>query len=318
MKIKQISHTDLDGIGACIPVKIFAYKKQIDYSYINISYDEITNSIGSFEFGDINYITDLNFQENDIKLFLKVVKENPTKKFFYFDHHQYTDMELALFSAAQEKFVNFNYIIDTTICAAQITYNYFEKVCGDVNLKSLINLINIYDTWKTDNPLFNEAFLLDKVFWYVISNGGFHEFIFRLERNNWLLPEDFKLAQQRMIQNKLNDYKMFEENGMIIRGEHIFVIPTVEWINDTRFDYPDFKAYFGFNPKKNKISIRVDDDYPEVKQFVIDLLSTRNDDQLISCGGHNFAFGITLKSNELLLDYVQFVSTRVEDFLSKN
>jgi oligoribonuclease NrnB/cAMP/cGMP phosphodiesterase (DHH superfamily) len=307
--IKQLSHTDLDGVGACIPVKLLADRMNKEYVYENISYDEITDTLLSFEFGKVNFITDLNFQLEEIELLLRIVEVSPTKQFFYYDHHQYSDEEMKYLNFAQDNFDNFKFEINIDICGAQITYNHLEKHIGDENLKSLINVINIYDTWKVRDPLFNEAFLLDKVFWYVAKNHTFHEFMFRLEKNNWILPEDFKQAQQSMIQNKLRDYKEFEENGMILKGDHIFVIPSVEWINDTRFDYPEFKVYFGFNPNKKKVSVRVADNYPQIKEFITSIVDK---DKIISIGGHQFAFGITLKEEANIIEVVKEISEKVE------
>jgi hypothetical protein len=319
-KLLQISHTDLDGIGSAMSPKIFSNKNNLNYILFNIGYEDIIPTLQNInQWEKLNFITDLNFNSNDLSLLKMIVENNPDKKFFYFDHHQYTEDELSLLNEI-DKNSNFRYIIDKTRCATKITYNFFiEKnlINYNENLDKLITLIDTYDLWKKDDPLFKKAFLLDKVFWSVNNSSSMWDFLVQYQKNNWVMPEHYKRLAQKMIEKKINDYKIFEENNVLVKGRHTFVIPSVEWINDVKFDYPGFAVYIGFNPGKQKVSIRIDENRPGTKSSIIKYLKETIPEKLIGVGGHEFAFGIALNNDVDNLEVVKMVYEYCEDSIKE-
>jgi len=300
IQMKQLTHNDLDGIGSVIPLYQYSRENNIDFSYDNLGYDDITNTLKNFTPGNYNFITDLNFSEEDLKILFEIVKNNSSKRFAYFDHHEYNEEQLKILEEIK-KLGNFHYILDQSMCAAKITFLKFKDILNDQelikNMESLIHLIDTYDTWKTEREEFQDAFMLDKVYWGVVSNYSIHEFLFRLYKNSWKIPEGFEKIKENLLKLREKTLKELEENDLIIKNDKIFFMPNTEYISDARFIYPGFALYIGAKPNGSKISIRIDENYPNLKDYIVENL--KNNPEILSIGGHKFAFGITLKSGDL-------------------
>jgi len=290
MRIYQISHTDMDGIGCCFPLFHLYKEGKIDYSYTNISYDGILQELFNFTPTDMNIISDLNFKGEEIDKLSEIVLSNPDKKFLYLDHHEYLQEDMDKLQELSKQ-NNFTLNIDTTICAAKITYNTFGSMFLNDNIQKTIDIIDAYDTWKLDSTLFKQGFMLDKVFWKILSISSIHEFMFRISQNDWKIPEDFIKLEETILKEKERDYEELKRLNLIYQTPNVFMFPTVKWISDSRFDFPGSKVYIGFSPTGNKVSVRVMEDYPEVKELLERHFKPK--DYIMSMGGHNFAFGLT-------------------------
>jgi len=303
----HLTHTDLDGIG-CLFSTFAEFGK---VSFGSISYDLIDDEIPNLDSNVITLITDLNFNERQLNILLDKAKEFAEKRIpiIYIDHHEYSEKELELLSELENMSSGNKVIVDTKYCASYLTAQYFEKLLiprlGDdfKNFKETINIIDTYDVWRTERELFPKAFMLDKIFWMELSSKGQLGIINDFIDNKWKIPERYKTLEGSFLDQKSKDYEILKP--LIFDQDGVFAIPSIKYIGDVRFDFPDRKIYIGFSLDKSKISVRVDEKYTTFKQAIIDDII--NMPEVLASGGHNFAFGITLND----VKFVEKVVTRV-------
>ncbi|MDR0665825.1 MAG: 3'-to-5' oligoribonuclease B [Campylobacteraceae bacterium] len=161
----HLSHTDLDGYGSQFITKNYFqnirfynsnYGKEIDERYAQILAD-IQNVKAE---KSVILITDLNLTPEQAKNFeerLKNVKSSV--KLILLDHHQSAD-------ECAKKYPW--YFLDSSRCAAKITYDFFSKIYGEKKrLGRLSEVINAVDIWLEDSADFE----LGKVCLNLISNA---------------------------------------------------------------------------------------------------------------------------------------------------
>jgi hypothetical protein len=151
----HFTHSDLDGVGSLIVNKYLNIKH--DKVYI-LNYPDITNKSGEFIFPN-NY----ELHEDDHILFtdISVNKEfyeyieSIGCKFNIFDHHKDT----------KEIEHKENVWFDESICGTQIYYDYvMDKRRRPLYLDQLVELINTYDLFLDEHPLWIKAQELNDVF----------------------------------------------------------------------------------------------------------------------------------------------------------
>lgn len=173
----HISHTDLDGYG-CQMVTKKALPN--DIVYYNTGYGkridedlDVVLSILTPE--DTLLITDLNLTEEQSK---KVDDAAREVKFsiILLDHH-----ETGKPSADKYPW----YHLDTTRCATKIIYDWFvDKGIDLTDIKYTVDMINIYDLWQENNPLFSKAKGLNQVLW---NNKGEYPKVLGSLENHFLI-----------------------------------------------------------------------------------------------------------------------------------
>lgn len=184
MKLFHLSHIDLDGYGSqFITKKIFKsniYFENSNYgSEIKRKLENILKKI-DFEKNEENtiLITDLNLDEDIAKWIDDEVNKRDTVKLLLIDHHISGE-------ETSKKYEWYN--LNSEFCATYLTFLYFKELLTDSNekdyLQSFVELVNITDLWKEEDPKFNKANFL--------SNKIFNSFRFPQMLN--FLNHDFKL-----------------------------------------------------------------------------------------------------------------------------
>jgi len=164
--ILHITHTDLDGYG-CLFVSSTKFS---DLQFYNLDYSEtkqipeIIEKWGKVYNYDKIYITDLNLKEDTIK------ELNKFNNIVIVDHH--------IWDYDYTKYGNIEFHIDNTKCA---TKAYYELVSNLKSIKNTIELINIYDTWKTDDEYFGVANILNDWFYEILKDNKIFDNKLRVE-----------------------------------------------------------------------------------------------------------------------------------------
>ena len=196
MNFIHISHNDLDGYG-CQYITSFLFD---NIEYYNIDYKDINDVIENLKnvHTDTNIIiTDLSFNKQQFKLLLEKFYKN---KVLFIDHHKSTRkaFEEFLYENNFQLPANWNIIINTKYSATKRTYYYY--ILQNQKLKEeyfKINLIDIYDLWKTEEELFNKS-----IFY---SNLIFMNFpLFETEKrklNFFLIKKIGKLLEKNNVRN---------------------------------------------------------------------------------------------------------------------
>ena len=181
----HLSHTDLDGYGAQLvaamavpgPIEFYnsGYGKRIDQAL-----DQIFSKIRSI---DDLLITDLNLTEEQAKLVDDMAKEKGFA-IVLLDHH-------GSGKPSAEKYPW--YFLDTSRCGTKITYDWFVSKGVELSeLEYIVDLINIYDLWQEQDPLFTKAKALNQVLW---DNKGQYPRILGTAENEFLFHLLLKFGQ---------------------------------------------------------------------------------------------------------------------------
>lgn len=141
-KIVQISHNDLDGMGAVVVGKYYFGDKIV--IHYNASYNGVNKLawkvlLDKQEPIDALLITDISV--NDAKL-IEYIRED-SRPVFLFDHHE-TAKLLNEFPWAQ--------VSETSTCGTKLFYQYCVEAfpinfTNSGDLQSFVELVNAYDTW---------------------------------------------------------------------------------------------------------------------------------------------------------------------------
>ena len=286
MNILSISHNDLDGFGCqfCIYEKF----KNYNIKYENTGYNSIEETLNRFNFNkfDLVFITDLNFNENQQKLLYNKL-QNYKGKCIYIDHHQYTTTDWL-------NKCNAKIIIDDKSATLK-TYEILKL--DNSNLFKLCELIDIFDTWKKDNPKFKGANLLNDYFWENIDK--FRDTIISLDYDiKPLKPELLEMKQ------KVKEYFTKNLNKIIYYNNKILISFEYKYINHIEEIFPDLKFAIIVNKDINRISIR---DFIGIKENIVRIVEQFGG----SCGGHINAYGMVIPN--LSTNYQEVVKKLVEE-----
>jgi len=231
MKFFHLSHTDLDGYSCQLVTKEF-FKEGFFYNAnygleVKLNLKKILEDIKEYKDEEvIFFITDLNLTINESKELQKAInnlnEEGYTIKLQLLDHH-------ATGQKSADKYEW--YFLDTSRCAAKITYDYMreEYDAFDENtlvwLDPLINAVNAIDIWL-DHEVKNFEF--GKVLLSMVSqvrevnnilfpdlNRDFRHFLLKkaaqylpLENANIKLDDDVhKLKKEFLNQDGIDDTK---------------------------------------------------------------------------------------------------------------
>jgi len=161
MKTLLNVHTDLDGLGCWMVL-----------DYFNIYYDEVLLcDYNRFE-DEKEYNNLLNFDKIimtdysvSAEIVEKLLKEN--KEVLIIDHHLNDQTELL----QKIKNENFEYVFDNTKSGTMLCYDYFKP--KNVRLKKtmfqFVELVDTYDLFKKEHPLWEEAQNMNRVLYGCLS-----------------------------------------------------------------------------------------------------------------------------------------------------
>lgn len=266
-----ITHTDLDGLGSVVLCNYYRIplKDYILWDYSQIDINSLT------KLKDI-IITDLSIMESD---YIKLKDKNV----HIYDHHE-----------SSKYLSKYGQICDIKRCGTKIFFNEFikkhEKYKENKDVERFVNLVDTYDRWLDDNPLWEDALQLNRLCISLphkefislapsIINRHFEydsyerEIISKLENEENKLFEDAKKELKLFKDERNNTYGVFpcfKSQSLICN----MILKTVE----------DMKYVIGYFPN-GKISVR------SKKCFDLTQLSKIN--------GHKNAMGGFLNKKEL-------------------
>lgn len=165
--ILQVTHADLDGIGAILLSEYF----NLNCEYLIINYGEEyenrdpTNSIGVSKQYESIILTDFSPDEN----FYQFLIHNYKDKYLVFDHHPQTE--------------NYkddpNVFFDSNSSGTKVYFDYLRegKRVPSI-LEDFVNLVSTYDTFNSKHPLWEEALNLNRVLYknLIYYNEGYAKY----------------------------------------------------------------------------------------------------------------------------------------------
>jgi len=316
MLIKNVTHSDMDGVGCSIIMnKLFHDHMGLDKIQITkTSYGDLFQNIMNFasypEEDTVLIITDLSVETH----FLKKILELPhIKKLLYIDHHERSDARKGLEGLKYFYSGKFQYRWRKGISATKSAYEYSIKngIQPTKELDRLVSIIDVYDEWRKDDPKFTEGLALDEVYWDIGFEAFYDQFY-----DGLIWTKEMKTFVAARVQEQ-NDY--FDEADQYIQ----------------KFEFGKKKVLVSFNPKgkyNNLFTLRYDADlfilfdYESKSMRKFSLRSSN--DNFYDCnkitneaasyfkgsksGGHKGAAGISVPLNVELFELVEKIMEVVE------
>jgi len=303
--MKLLTHNDLDGYGCRFVLdNIYNFETIIHSNYEDIS--EYLKAIKLNSKDKILLITDLNFKKENIKEMLNLLKDG--WKIRYFDHHKYDENILKIFEKLKK--YDFKYIIDTNRSATKIVFDTFKhklKLNEQKlkNLTSLVEIINTYDLWKLESPLWDKAFAINNIF-YLVGENNFYR---KVSKNEFVILNEFKEQYKEYIKRKNQYFNYLKEKGNIIANDNILLVimESYEFSSFVTFEFPNYQHYIIVYPFANRISLRHRDISEEEMEKKFNKLIQITHPKINSIGGHLFAQGITLYNDTKIEDLYEII-----------
>ena len=279
--VLHITHTDLDGYG-CLFVSSMKFN---DLQYYNLNYSETKNIpelIKDTNYDKI-YITDLNLKEDTIK------ELNKFNNIVIVDHH--------IWNYDYKKYENIEFHIDTTKCATML---YYELVSNLKSIKNTIELINIYDLWKTDDKYFEVANILNDWFYELLKDEKIFDNKLRVDLITTLLYRFSNLFED-LTEKYITDYLVEElekRKSSFIRD--IIISRLNEPIsNKMLLAKMQLKSYEEFTEVNN---FKISNISSDIFQIISSLYLDENDDKI--------CINFQRKANDDLTGFINTISIR--------
>jgi len=308
--IYHITDGDLDGIGSLIVSKIFVEPvcKKIDY-YSTFDRDLPVFDLKKAEEADIIIFTDL--APFSLSFYNQINKD--LNKVYIFDHHATTRSILSELP---------NYFFDIERCGSKI---FFDFLSQDVKVKKslieFIDLIQTYDLFQTDSPIWRQAkglnnLLFALVDWNLKNEGvSFHlasekfinsqinklinrdtffftplekELIFKAENKEKQYFKQAKVSLKIRQDNSGNNYGVFSCASKISLVSHLL-------LNDLNGKVDYLVGFSTWDKNNTKISLRSGKNGIDVSTIA----------SLWGGGGHKNSAGIDFKEKEKLNDFLE-------------
>jgi hypothetical protein len=264
-----INHCDLDAVGCKIVLDIynFPYDKMLTVNYGDITMD--SEEIYSY---DKIICTDFSLPTTIVEKLLSLGKFVDI-----YDHHDYTNDESTkgLLTLGHK---NFRLYHDLTKCGTSIVAKEFKppKYRFKKNFSYFINLVNIYDMYQKQSPLWEDAQNCNRILWGCLdwSYKDIHKFDFicsywinKIKNNNewqWSTFEQEKINRAIQIENEeykkaMSTYSTYIDNkgikyGVAVASKKISIVASMILDNNKDIVYLIMMNTFG--SKWGKISLR--------------------------------------------------------------
>jgi len=214
MLLVHVSHNDMDGYGATYVVNKSLPERLIIQD--NTNYGEIISKLTEIGYGlNINLlITDINLTMDEASFI-----DNNYNDWCVIDHHG-TGQDVA------DTYPS-NYFLDTGSCGTLQTFDAFDALTDskDLKLEEVCVLINAYDIYLTESPLFRKGMLLanyvkNNMFQFKELTHDYMNFLF-----NWIAPHilEYGVRDTELIfQSKFMTYlDRLNEFGQIIEDSEL-------------------------------------------------------------------------------------------------
>jgi oligoribonuclease NrnB/cAMP/cGMP phosphodiesterase (DHH superfamily) len=215
------THNDLDALGSMINIEYRMPSIQKKYFFTN--YANIPKQVDDIiDYAEKNKVTRLLIPDvsfGDSKESLRRLY-NHFEKITHIDHHLYPE-------GFWDEFPNMKVVHDKTKCAAKLCNEFFGNTGKNKNLDKLTYIIDIYDLWQTDSPIFDFSQDLNEYFWaYDIEL-----LCKKIIQNDFKLPDDFKETVQNIKDKYTQDIAKYENEGQIKRARDISFCFIADWFN---------------------------------------------------------------------------------------
>lgn len=278
----HLSHTDLDGEGCVILAQNYlknSLYKRISYNSLLETLKEIVLELESSNDSLQLLITDLKMSKDDFD-FLQS-KSNLFSKIVIIDHHLY-EFEIP-------QIENANVYINTEYCATALTYKYFSNMMDLSPYKRFVKLVNTFDLWKYKSLDFEEAKVLNRLYWHM----GYRNF----NRRFFFTPKitDSMRTQAKEILNEIGEYfKSCEKSGALFYNPLVTVSLCDKHIGELK-EFYDSKVLINLKNMYH-YSIRFSDDLSDevCEKLRTAILENVSDEICKNKGGHLRAFGVTM------------------------
>lgn len=217
LRIKMITHNDLDGKGCAVLASILNPEKYIvnitliDYTKID---ETVNNTLKNYDDFDICIITDLVVKKSTFDLIEAFNCNNAEKQIFIIDHHVYD------FNIGEYDFVLVKPSSDKNMraeCGTSLLYNVMGKLSDMIDCKfnnetltNFVEFVRLYDTYEWVKEFKNEdniAVVLNKLS-LLYTTDSFIEYITKsILENDSVLSIDvisFILENDKSLKQKLN------------------------------------------------------------------------------------------------------------------
>lgn len=297
MIIKNITHADMDGAGCSIIMsRLFNDHMAInELDITKTSYNDlkqtITNVVCSSDKDMMVVITDLLVPT----AFLKTILEyEHVIKLLYIDHHERFDDRKGLESLKYLHKGKFEYRWKKGFSATSSCYEFSTShgIPTSKKLDRLVNIIDVFDEWKTTDKNFTEGLGLNEVYWDIGFDKFYNDFYDGLiwtDKMKTFVSEEFKKQDEY--------FESADEHNIIFpmeNGKKILVTfnPKGRYTNLYTLRY-DYDLYFMFQYQSNslkKFNLRSNGKYncdkigQDVSQYIDGVV----------CGGHKCAGGLSV------------------------
>ena len=303
----QLSHNDLDGAGCAIVIQSKFYVE----TTIHSNYNDIVNNLQNIDSIVTNhtkavFITDLNFDEKCFVELVRVASHHPHTKFVYVDHHPYEGRLGKLLERIKEV-ENISVHHTTEICATKICFQMIKS--NDEDLSKFVDWVDSFDVWRQDSPLFDTGWVLNTIFWEIKMSG----FKYNIQSNNYKIPKYFFTMYNDLMVKKEKMYKGMEANNLFVREGDIMVAFSDGYKTFFQIDFPEYKVHILPFLSSNNISVRISSTVNNSEKLKEDILALVNGyPNLVSAGGHPYAFGITIKKEAPKDDVIGLIQKIME------
>jgi len=312
-KIVSINHYDLDAAGCRILLNHIFSRDGFDKEF-NMGYTKLENVIGKhgenlIENYDAVICTDVGLRVEQFTGLQKAFGD----KFIYIDHHKSSE-EIPYYATSSKA------IVDLEKCATKIIFEDFMQNPPE-KFADMVDIVDVYDLWKTDSNLWGKAYGLNVLFWKYHMNQFVNRFCNGFTGFNGYEKKVIKESIANVRENmEKAEQTTFGENSVIFTGL------TSEHINDTTLAYPHYNLFYIITvwDEKFNVSVRargLDDKEHFDMNRDLEGLNDVFPDTVINSGGHPMAGGIScgdLASFDDVLEVIEYVNDKLEVQLSMN
>jgi len=277
LKKVLIDHCDLDGLGVIVLVK-----------YYNIEFDEIYN-INYDEYSEYDHVID-SLTKDDTIVFTDF---SPSKEWIIkidaigctteiLDHHgHYEDIESSCYLCTEWAKVNSNvtyYYSPNEKSGTELFYDHYITDKSNKVVEKFVQLVSIYDTAKKNNPLFEQAKDLNRLFYKTKCWGkqGLEQYKYFIEN---CMYYKFNNPQYGFKFNRLEETKIAEDKKRELEIFNKLVSGGKETIKTRKDDHDNYFCVIRLKSKASGISEMLLTKYAKLQYIII--INEFNSDRLL-------------------------------------
>lgn len=289
-----LTHNDLDAVGCEICIRRVAKVDKVFYEdYITlkqtvqeiVEYSKI-NNIDSIIVADISFSETPNLLQQLLNRFKTVI---------HIDHHSYPEG----FKVSPK--YTFKQIVDPKRCACKICYDVFK--INDKHLRDLTDVIDSFDRFVIDSPLFKQGVEMNEYFWKYGYQSFLREFKDSYPKN---YESEIKIINEDVSKGLLEQ----EQKGLILRNGKTSIKFGMDYFIESQLGEFDNgqKGFLCVTPSTIKIRLNqksfTEDQANKLRLKLIDIVI-----------GHPYAFTAgTKKDQKELFEELKRMSTIINDF----